>query len=321
MKRRRGGQRGAALLVAMIVLTLVGTLAAGMIWQQSQAIGVESAERTRAQTAWILGGALNLGRVLLRLDARTPGVDHNDEIWARTLQEASLSSLLAQDRNNNVEGAPEAFLSGRVRDAQERYNLRNLVDPATRKVVPAELEALARLCDTAGVPGQTAQTLASGLQAAWQVENPAEGEDLGAAAATATLAPQTVDQLAWLGIDAESIRRLQPYVDLLPEPTPLNLNTAAPEVMAGVIAGLDIATAKRIESRRPFKTLQAVAEAVPGLGTLDPKRLGVGSNYFEISGTLRMDRRVIEERQLVKRDNRQVRQLARWRQAVLPVAP
>jgi general secretion pathway protein K len=318
MKPTRQGQRGAALLLAMIVLTLVGTLAAGMIWQQAQAIGVESAERTRTQTAWILGGALNLGRVLLRLDARTPGMDHYDELWGKPLNEASLSSLLAQDRNNNVDGAPEAFISGRIRDAQERYNLRNLVDPATRKLVPAELEALARLCDTAGVPPQTAQTLANGLQAAWQAENPGEGEDKDEGETAAPLAPQTIDQLSWLGIDAESIRRLLPYVDLLPEPTPLNLNTASPEVMAGVIAGLDIATAKRIESRRAYKSLQDLADQVPGLGTLDPKRVGIGSKYFEISGTLRMDGRMLEERQLVKRENRQVQQLARWRQAVLP---
>jgi general secretion pathway protein K len=307
------------LLVAMVVLTLVATLAAGMLWQQSRAIGVESAERTRAQAAWILSGALNLGRVLLRIDGRTPGVDHKNEVWATRLQEASLSSMLAQDRNNNVEGTPEAFLSGGIRDAQERYNLRNLVDPATLKVVPAELEALARLCDTAGVAPQTAQTLANGLRAAWQAERPGQGE--APAVEAAPLAPQSVEQLVWLGLDAQTVRKLLPYVDLLPEPTPLNINTASPEVLAAVIAGLDIATAKRIESRRPYKELQEARGDVPGNSALDPKRLSVGTNYFVIAGTLRMDGLLLEERQLVKRDNRRVQPLARWRQAVLPSTP
>ena len=314
---RRRAQRGAALLVAMIVLTLVATLAAGMIWQQSRAIGVESAERTRAQAAWILGGALNLGRVLLRLDARTPGVDHKNEVWATKLQEASLSSMLAQDRNNNVEGAPEAFLSGSIRDAQERYNLRNLVDPATHKLVPAELEALMRLCERASVAPQAAQLLAQGLQAAWQAERAGANDDEDDSAAP--LAPQTVDQLTWLGLDADSVQRLQPYVELLPEVTPLNINTAAPEVLAGVI-GLDDASAKRLESKRPFKTLQGARGDIPSSIALDPKRLSVGSSYFVIAGRLRMDGRLLEERLLVKRDNRQVLPLARWRQAVLPTA-
>lgn len=315
MKQRRA-QRGAALLVAMIVLTLVATLAAGMIWQQARAIGVEGAERTRAQAAWILSGAMNLGRVLLRLDARTPGVDHANEVWATPLRETPLSSMLAQDRNNNVEGAPEAFLSGGIRDAQDRYNLRNLVDAATHKLVPAELEALTRLCESASVAPQTAQRLAQGLQAAWQAERADAGDEDSEGA---PLAPQTVEQLTWLGLDAESVRRLQAYVELLPEATPLNINTATPEVLAGVI-GLDVASAKRLEGKRPFKTLQDARDEIPASIALDPKRLGVGSNYFVITGVLKMDGRMLEERLLVKRDNRQVLPQARWRQAVLPAA-
>lgn len=313
---RGPSQRGAALLVAMIVLTLVATLAAGMIWQQARAIGVESAERTRAQAAWILSGAMNLGRVLLRLDARTPGVDHKNEVWGTPLRETPLSSMLAQDRTNNVEGAPEAFLSGGIRDAQDRYNLRNLVDAATHKLVPAELEALTRLCESASVAPQTAQLLAQGLQAAWQAERADAGDG---DSEDAPLAPQTVEQLTWLGLDAESVRRLQAYVELLPAATPLNINTATPEVLAGVI-GLDVASAKRLEGKRPFKTLQDARDEIPASITLDPKRLSVGSSYFVITGVLKMDGRMLEERLLVKRDNRQVLPQARWRQAVLPAA-
>jgi len=314
MSRHRKAQSGAALLVAMVVLTLVGTLAAGMIWQQARAIEVESAERTRAQAAWILTGALDLGRVLLRVDARKPRVDDLTEVWATQLEEASLSSLLAQDRNNNVEGAPEAFLRGRIRDAQDRYNLRNLVDPATNKIVEAELATLMRLCETATVAPETAQTVASGLQAALQAEKPGEGE----ANVAAVLLPQTVDQLVWLGLDADTVRRLQPYVILLPEPTPLNVNTASAEVISGVVAGLDPGSAKRIVNRRPFKALQDLRSDIQGEGALDAKRLSVNSNYFEISGRLRMDGRVLEERMLVKRTNRQVVALARWRQSLQP---
>ena len=314
MKHGRSAQRGAALLVAMVVLTLVGTLAAGMIWQQARAIEVESAERTRAQAAWILTGALDLGRVLLRVDARTPGVDHLNEVWATPLEEASLSSLLAQDRDNNVEAAPEAFLRGRIRDAQDRYNLRNLIDPATKKIIAAELAALQRLCETATVAPETAQTLATGLQAALQAEQPGEAET----EVDAVLLPQTVDQLVWLGLDADSVRRLRPYVELLPQPTPLNINTASAEVIAGVVAGLDLGSAKRIVNRRPFKTLQDARGDIQGEGALDAKRLSVNSNYFEIIGRLRMDGRVLEERMLVQRQNRQVMVLARWRQSLQP---
>ena len=315
--RARPPSRGAALLVAMLVLTLVSTLAAGMVWQQSRAIGVESAERTRSQAGWILGGALDLGRIILRVDARTPGVDHAGEPWGTRLQEASLSSLLAQDRNNNVENAPEAFLGGGIRDAQERYNLRNLIDPATKKLVPAELSALTRICETSGVSPATAQTLANGLLAARLAELGQEQGPDEAATEGAALMPRSFEQLTWLGLDAATLKQLRPFVDLLPEPTPLNINTASAELLAAVIE-LDAATAKRLERRRPFKSLNDARPEVPREGALDPKRLSVGSNYFEITGSLRMEGRVLEERLLVQRRGREIVPLARTRQSIDP---
>lgn len=51
--------RGAALLVAMVLLSVVATLAAGMVWQQWRAVQVETAERSRHQSGWMLLGALD----------------------------------------------------------------------------------------------------------------------------------------------------------------------------------------------------------------------------------------------------------------------
>ncbi len=162
----------------------------------------------------------------------------------------------------------------------------------------------------------SAQRLAGGLQRAWQVRK--SGEDESGDAVGAMLAPQTLDQLVWLGLDADSVGRLRPFVDLLPEPTPLNINTATPEVLAAVVAGLDVASAKRVESKRPYRRLQDASSDITIAGALDPKRLSVGSSYFVISGRLRMEGRVLEERMLVRRDNREVVQVARWRQSLQP---
>jgi general secretion pathway protein K len=310
LRRNAGRQRGAALLLAMVVLTLVATLAAGMVWQQWRAVQVEAAERQRAQLAWILGGALDLGRVILRLDGRTPGVDHLGEPWATELQEASLGSLLAQDRNASAEGAPEVYLRGRIRDAQSRYNLRNLVDDEHR-VVAAELDALKRLCVNAGQAPELAETIANGLAAAWRPD----------AAGEAPLAPSSVDELVWLGADAEALKALKPLVDLLPERTPVNLNTASREVLAGVVAGLDAASAERlVQSRqnRPLRNLDDARDFIADAAQRDPKRLSVASRYFEVSGWLRAEGRVVEERMLVRRQGREVTPVARQRRALAP---
>jgi general secretion pathway protein K len=58
----RQPQRGAALLLAMLIVTLVATLAAGMVWQQWRAIEVEGAERARTQASWLVQGAVDWAR-------------------------------------------------------------------------------------------------------------------------------------------------------------------------------------------------------------------------------------------------------------------
>ena len=146
-------QRGVALLLAMIVVALITAAAAAMAWQQERAVAIEGAERARAQSAWILNGALDWARLILREDERAArrgggAVDSLDEPWAQPLAEARLSSFLAADRDNNADGGPEAFISGAIEDAQSRFNLRGVVD-ATGQVDAAQLAALVRLVELA----------------------------------------------------------------------------------------------------------------------------------------------------------------------------
>ena len=63
--RKPSRSRGAALLAAMLTVTLVATFAASALWQQWRGIEVETAERARVQSAWILIGALDWSRLIL----------------------------------------------------------------------------------------------------------------------------------------------------------------------------------------------------------------------------------------------------------------
>ena len=283
-------QRGAALLMAMIIVTLVVTLAAGMVWQQWRAVQVEAAERARTQSAWILGGALDWARLILREDARSGRPTALSEPWAVPLAEARLSTFLAADKDN-TDDAPDAFLSGSIADAQARYNLRNLIDPQG-KVLPTELAALERLCQTIGVASDVATRIAEGLR------------DALGGVASGPLLPRSASQLAWLGVDPETVRRIEPYVTVLPKPTPVNANTAAREVLVAAVKGLDLATAERlvqVRQRTPFKSLQEIEAQIPGLSPLPGTQLGVNSSFFEVSGRLRLGDRVLEQRSLVER--------------------
>lgn len=295
---RRGPQRGAALLLAMIIVALVATLAAGMVWQQWRAIRVEGAERARTQAAWILNGALDWSRLILREDARSGASDHLGEPWATPLAEARLSTFLAADRDNNADGGPEAFLSGAIADLQARYNLRNLV---TLEGKPAEVEVatLTRLCAAAGLGTDTAERIALGMaQALAARQSGPQAQDDGR-----PLAPQRLEQLAWLGVDPRALQTLEPLATLLPVRTPLNLNTAPREVIAAVL-GVDSGTAERlvqVRQREAFGTLDAARPHLPAEVKLDPARVSVGTGFFEVSGRLRLEDRILEERSILHR--------------------
>jgi general secretion pathway protein K len=310
-RRRPRRQRGAALLTAMIIVTLVVTLASSMVWQQWRAVQVEQAERARTQAAWILSGALDFARLILKEDLKSGRPTALTEPWATPLAEARLSTFLAADGSSNADDGPEAFLSGKIADAQARYNLSNLVT-ADGKIDAEEFATLERLCLAVGMDSAVAQRIAGGMRDATY-----PGTDPNA---NAPLLPQSVAQLSWLGLDAASIAMLETVVVVLPAPTPVNVNTASREVLVGAVKGLDLATAERIlqvRQRTPFKTLQVFYDQVPTLMPLTAK-LDVKSSYFEVSGKLRLADRVLVERSLVHRlANGEIRVLRRDRVASL----
>ncbi|MGA0609902.1 type II secretion system minor pseudopilin GspK [Caldimonas sp. KR1-144] len=302
---RHGRQRGAALLTAMVIVTLVATLASAIIWQQWRAIQVEAAERARVQARWVLIGAIDWARLILREDARTGGPDHLAEPWAVPLAEARLSTFLAADRDNTAEDdGPDAYLSGAIADAQSRYNLRNLSfgDDAAAEV---EQRILARLLDTIGANPALAATVAAELRralpsgaAAAAASAAGDGNVIVTADPQAAIAPARLEQLTWCGLDAETLRRLAPYVVWLPTKTTVNLNTASREVIAATIEGIDLASADRLvqaRQRTPFRSLQDARSLLPAQTELDAARVGVSSAYFEVSGRLRLDERVVEQ--------------------------
>ena len=293
----------------MIIVTLVVTLASSMVWQQWRAVQVEVVERARAQSAWILTGALDWARLILREDARAGGVDHLGEPWAVPLAEARLSTFLAADKSNADDG-PDAFLSGSITDAQARFNVTNLVSEG--KVDPLEQAALERLCQSVGVDTSVARLIANGMRDALAPPDMTNA----ATAATGPLLPQSVSQLSWLGVDPKSLSTLAPYLAVLPTITPINVNTASSQVLTAGIAGLDLGSAERLlqlRQRTPFKNLGDFVAQVRALEPIAAK-ISVSSNFFEVRGRLRLTDRVLEERSLVQRlPDGQVRLIERER--------
>lgn len=318
--------RGAALLAALLTVALVATLSAAGLWQQWREIEVEAAERQRAQAAWVLTGALDWARLILREDARTGTVDHLAEPWAIPLQEARLSTFLAADRSAPAgEAAGEsAFLSGDITDLQSRLNLHNLIEGG--RVSPASLRAFERLFELLGLPASQLETLVVQLRLA---SGPAGsgGRSLpGVQTDTDTqrvpLMPLRTEQLGWLGLPASTVTALQPYVTVLPRRTSVNLNTASAQVIYAAIGGIGLADARRLVAARTSRYFAAPADAARLLGQAipDDALVGVNSRYFEVQGRLRLDRAVFQVRTRVEREQLEVRPLQQQR-GVLEAPP
>lgn len=299
----------------MIIVTLIASLAAGMVWQQYRAVQIEAADRARAQSSWILQGALDWARLILLEDAkqnRNKPVDHLGEPWAVPLAESRLSTFLAADNGASADDGPEAFLSGNIEDAQSRYNLRHLLGGP--QVPELEKRVLERLCSQINAPPGTAGVIIAGLRAAFPAA--ASGASAPDTSDSGPLRPAGVDELGWLGLDADTIARLQPYVVLLPKPTAVNLNTAPREVIAALFDGVDLASAERVVQGRKARPLQTVEEAkayLPASVPIDAGRASVDSSFFVVTGRLRLDERQLEQRSLIERQGLNMVVLARER--------
>ena len=312
---RRLSQRGAALITAMLTVTLVATLAVAALWQQWRSVEVEAAERSRVQSAWVLTGALDWARLILREDARAGGADYLAEPWAVALQEARLSTFLAADRNNtdadstDAAGMQEAFLSGQITDLQSRMNLLNLIDNG--KLSEVEMLAFGKLFELLGLPPQQLATLADNLRLA--SIDPRTDASIGP---FAPLMPQQLEQAVWLGLPRGTALALSPFVTVLPIRTPVNLNTAPAEVIYAMIPALEMADAQRLvraRSESHLRTLTDANELVLALqGQLSDTRHSVVSRFFEVRGRLRLDQLVVEERSVLQRDGLEVKTL--WRE-------
>lgn len=308
-------QRGAALLAAMLTVALVAIFAAGALWQQWRTVDVEGAERQRAQARWLLTGALDWARVILREDARAGDInaptDHLAEPWAVPLQEARLSSFLSalpDGSGNTAEDdklAQQVLLSGHIVDLQSRLNVTNLL--AGDQLDAKTVIAFERLFDALGVPPAQLSLLTQGLLAAQRQSSNNTS--------SSALMPQRLGQLTWLGLSPQALQTLSPHITVLPTRTAVNLNTANVQVLYASVPGLSMSAAQRLveqRERQHWTSVEAFQKALGRSVNLEGSH-SVNSRFFEVLGRLRMPQTALQERSWLQRDSTDLKVL--WRES------
>lgn len=302
---RRPPQRGAAIVTALLVVTLAVVLVSGLLWQQHVQIRSVENQRLRAQADWIFRASLDYARLVLRDDLRRTAVDHAGEVWAVPIAETRLSDFLGASLRTDAAGET-SFLSGRIIDAEARFNLANLVNVITMNGVTRSagintdaVAAYRRLLTLLDLNPTLAEATANHLQAT-----------LGAAPSglTAQATPQPTasrphplddlnDLLAIAGYDAKAVTRLAPFAIVLPQRSTLNANTAPAEVLSAWIDGLSLPAARTLVSQRSrahynnLADLQNQLRAVaPALQAVSLAPFDVRSSHFLVYGHVRHER-------------------------------
>jgi general secretion pathway protein K len=308
-RQRPWRERGVAVITALLLTTLAISIVASLFWQQQVQVRSMENQRLHLQTKWILRGALDWATLVLFQD----GVDHRqytslDQVWATPLADTRLDQYIERER---VEGETfDASLSGNITDACSRYNLRNL---GLGKGQPDEvqIEVFGRLLRNlqldSGLARRVATFVAAGLPAAATPESdtPAQAPPTPVIGAPVKIL-QVEDLLTVQGVTPAIVERLRPFVTVLPDKTPINVNTASAEVLAALVPNMSVSEANTLIVRRKQAAWREKTYFANQVGADNGRKLtdetyDVKSDWFLVDTRIRLDRAALDAQALIHR--------------------
>lgn len=308
-------QRGVAVVTALLLTTLAVSIVASLFWQQQVQVRSMENQRLHFQTRWILRGGLDLVRLVLRQDYMdSRGITRADGIWATPLAETRLDQFVERER---LEGESfDASISGQTYDAQSRYNLANLaIEGGAGGINRAQLAVFTRLLQNLQLNPALARVVATQVarsQGAGLVAQPPGApnpnvEPVQAGSNQPMKMLRVEDLLSVAGFDQKAIEKLREFVVVLPQAqTAVNVNTAAPELLAALGPGMAVAEGQALvaaRKRTPYINKQAFEAQLTSLGkTLDQNvEVAPGSDFFLVLSRVKLDRAELVSWSLVQR--------------------
>ena len=291
-------QQGVAIITALLLTALAITLVASLFWQQQIQVRAVENQRLQLQKQWILRGALDWAKLILREDGKYSSTDDLTEPWAVPLADTSLDQYV--QKNEDQEIAKLAVLSGAIQDAQSRLNLTGLATAG--KINEKEILIFERLLSSL----QIETTLAR--QAANQIAASQQNESGGVSSVRYLGFQYTNDLLTVAGFTPEIVNALQDYVIFLPRVTTINANTASEFVLSATLAPLSLADAKALIAKRsqsPFHNLNELTAQLAGTQTeIDAHKISLATNYFLVHGRISLQQNGLQIVALVERKDR-----------------
>lgn len=278
-------KRGVALITAMLITALTGSLAAGLAWDNALDVRRTMTLLFHEQGMQVALGAESWIRNILRDDAIQSPTDHLGELWASELPGLPVD-------NDSVQGA----VTGQIEDLNGRFNVNNLLD-ANGGIDEDVLEQFRNLLIALDIEPRFAGLAADWIDADQDASFPDGAED---PIYTGLMPPYrtynrplvNITELAALeGMDKASFDRLLPHITALPGRTNINVNTATFAVLQSLDASIDATTAESLMSQREEAGFANVSETFSTLVSNQALlgQLVESSEFFQLKAIVQID--------------------------------
>jgi general secretion pathway protein K len=288
-----GANRGAAVILAMLLAALAATIAATLFADQQRWTRAVLQRRDQVQAQALVMAGVQWARQILHGDGREKRIDHLGEPWAAALPPIPLE-------NGEIRGA--------ITDATGRLNV-NAID-GSGSAADSQRDSIERLFAQRGGPGGAIDAIADWIDADGAVRpNGAEDAFYAEQGVPGLAANGPIVRIAELsavrGVSLPALAAVSPFLTALPPGTPVNVNTAPPEVLAAILQdarGDTVAALVARRAERPFNDVADFRARVPqGATLLSESSLAVRSDYFYVSVEARQGTTVARARALLRR--------------------
>ena len=287
-------QRGAAIILVLLIVALATVLAAYIarqqqLWQRQVGSQFDHAQARRLSIAGI-----DWARAVLADDVRANSTDNDGEMWALRLPAMPVD-------NGEVLGV--------IEDRQGLYNLNNLVRNGVSSA--PDIKQFQRLLTQLGLPIELAVSLSDWMDTDSVAQSAGGAEDSFYLSLPQPYraANQPLLELGELsevkGFNAGAIEMLRPFVSVLPLHMPVNVNFAPAEVLSALIPDLSLSDARvMVQQRRgnPYKDVSDFTAHLPRTGMqINSQDFSVSSQFFWVTGRARVANSQVTSEALLQR--------------------
>lgn len=277
----KAAQRGVAVLTAIFVMALASIAAASLAYRQNIAFHRTEALKHSEQAWWVARGVADWATTLLEKDREQGEVDHLGEFWATPVDYLPV--------DNGV-------VTGGMVDLQGRFNLNNLAsaDPLfadifKRLVLGLSLDSGQATPD----PEQLVAAIQDWIDPDVEPRFPGGAEDgiylsKSPAYRAANRPFASVSELRLVdGVSPALYSALEPLVTVLPEETPININTAPAALLLALSdtpSPGEISAFVENRAKQPAESLDPITNDALLGPAVDAQGLSVSSQYFLVHG-------------------------------------